>query len=179
MRADQKSGSWDDHVVFNDHFDFTVKCPFQREKFETHGWLPDGGLDVCPPGETRKHPYSFWFGWSFGENTNQKAGQFLEFEGEEFDIIVSDVYQARRGRYVHSSHPDSNPSILASPWDDDSTSWSNDTNDFHGGIDKNFVRSDGSAFTVQRVVSEDPRLSKVPRQLSVSAASDWALLPAK
>jgi prepilin-type N-terminal cleavage/methylation domain-containing protein len=177
-RADQKSDSWDEQAVFNGYFDFAVHCPFFRNKLGSLGRLPGGGLDVCPPGETRKHPYSFWFGWTFGENINQKAGEFLEFNGEEFDVIVSDSYQARRGRYAHSNHPDRDPSIMVSPWDDDSTGWSNDTNDFHGGIDKNFVRSDGSAFTVQRVVSEDPRLSKVPRKLSASSvASDWVLLP--
>ncbi|MDX1682120.1 MAG: prepilin-type N-terminal cleavage/methylation domain-containing protein [Phycisphaeraceae bacterium] len=97
----------------------------------------------------------------------------MAFNGTEFDILAADMAKAHNvgSIFVQSAHHDSNEFLLQKalnfkpdierpaffaryPFD---TTFSG-----VGSMDLNYVRTDGSAFQVERVVFDDPRLSKIP-----------------
>ena len=111
--------------------------------------------------------YSYYFGWQGAENADCKLFDIndeMKWEGNTFDILVSDVFHSIPSHDVfRSSHRDRTTGLLKVP-PEPGEYWKNKglPKEAYGPMDLNFCRKDGSAFLLRQLTFVDGRLEKLP-----------------
>ena len=117
-----------------------------------------------------------------------RPGDTMTFKGDSYNIVAGDYFygQDYGTRWAMSSHPDSfghlqnriNSTIVTSPTHYQKGSLSKGHPEI-GTLELNFVRTDGSAFTVWRTTSRDPAMGLLPVKPGFDKATqdNFAVLP--
>ncbi|MBI1337936.1 MAG: prepilin-type N-terminal cleavage/methylation domain-containing protein [Phycisphaera sp.] len=130
---------------------------------------------------------AFFFGYQFskGEQKLERLSDRMTFQGDEFDILVTDHFQ-RRDPYTDMAHPDHSGAPMTVILTDDATwirNWYRLPGSLpgDGSVDLNYTRTDGSGFRVYGVNPNDPRLKKVPGRNKpasyILSSGEWRVLP--
>lgn len=121
--------------------------------------------------------------WGTGyENLQQmkKAGQPLEFGTNEFRVLASDYMEEITTGRSFGSHPDSQDILQMQETNSPTLSSrygasKGGTN--RGQLDLNFVFDDGHAITMWNIMTDDPRLVKIPKKRDGSTSGTQKWLP--
>ena len=129
--------------------------------------------------------YEMYFG-SYIRTTEAKSGllkvgDVSTYSNNEFSILMTDQDLVRKGQYWRSSHPDYSPEVLTYRSVNDSellcVRWRIANGRVRSLIDRNFLREDGSVFSMTEILPEDERLVELSHT-STKINNDKVYLPA-
>jgi prepilin-type N-terminal cleavage/methylation domain-containing protein len=127
--------------------------------------------------------YGLWYGWKF--RTEPKAmlrvGDRFSYQGDSFNILVADYDKIHAGgNSVHSSHPDYDDVVSPLHYQDKTeppytftvSIWYAGGTIGRGPIDRNVLFDDMAVMRYNRVIRNDPRLTRV----SCKVQPEWNLV---
>ena len=166
----KQRGQFDDTAIMKGYIRDGLGCPFVRDVRI---------FDTDTNHLRRIYSYSLYFGWQLMLNENQmrKVSDTMTYAGDEFNVVAADLF-VHASSYFQSSHPMPGATLLSFDGTSVGSYYQGDAYPEGEGypVKLNYAMRDGSVMTLS---ATDERLRKVPRKFQFSAASQWALLPAK
>ena len=115
--------------------------------------------------------YDLMFG-SHLDRTDRNSGLLREndtmnYDGEEFSILMADGDRSRSGSFWRSSHPDTTAALEYTTYNGSgefASWWRNRDTDYRGLMDRNFLYTDGSVIFFEKLSMDDSRMTELPYQ---------------